>query len=127
MSGQGLPTLVYRDVLASVFIARISAEVSWRLLIASAAYLPCLNAFSLPFGAPGDVPPCIRHRPFFIAIFISLAQFFHSPPQLRSADGDPFHEPNRVGANLIGCITGKSAGLAPWSISCRGRRAPVTI
>jgi hypothetical protein len=26
-----------------------------------------LYAFLLPFGAPGDVPPCIRQRPFFIA------------------------------------------------------------
>jgi hypothetical protein len=27
-----------------------------------------LYAFLLPFGAPGDVPPCIRQRPFFIAL-----------------------------------------------------------
>jgi hypothetical protein len=25
------------------------------------------RAFLFPFGAPGDVPPCIRHRPFFTA------------------------------------------------------------
>src|SRR5262249_11680311 len=28
---------------------------------------PCLKAFLFPFGAPGDGPPCIRHRPFGIA------------------------------------------------------------
>jgi hypothetical protein len=38
-----------------------------RLAIASAVYRPCLNAFMLPFGAPGDIPPCNRHRPFGIA------------------------------------------------------------
>src|ERR1700730_17065194 len=27
----------------------------------------CLKAFVLPFGAPGDIPPCIRQRPFGIA------------------------------------------------------------
>jgi hypothetical protein len=26
-----------------------------------------IKAFLLPFGAPGDGPPCIRQRPFFIA------------------------------------------------------------
>jgi len=26
-----------------------------------------LNAFLLPFGGPGDRPPCIRQRPFGIA------------------------------------------------------------
>jgi hypothetical protein len=29
--------------------------------------LPCLKAFLLAFGAPGDRPPCIRQRPFGIA------------------------------------------------------------
>ena len=28
---------------------------------------PCLKAFVLPTGAPGDAPPCIRQRPFVIA------------------------------------------------------------
>jgi hypothetical protein len=28
---------------------------------------PCLNAFRLAFGAPGEGPPCILHRPFAIA------------------------------------------------------------
>jgi hypothetical protein len=28
---------------------------------------PCLSAFLLPFGAPGDRPPCIRQRPLGIA------------------------------------------------------------
>ena len=40
---------------------------SRRRAIASAVYQPCLRAFLFPFGAPGDFPPCIRHRPFFIA------------------------------------------------------------
>ena len=35
--------------------------------MASAVYRPCFNAVLFPFGAPGDVPPCIRHRPFLIA------------------------------------------------------------
>ena len=26
-----------------------------------------LRAFLFPFGGPGDLPPCIRQRPFFIA------------------------------------------------------------
>jgi hypothetical protein len=30
-------------------------------------YHPCFRAFSFPFGAPGDGPPCIRQRPFGIA------------------------------------------------------------
>jgi hypothetical protein len=38
-----------------------------RIAIASAVYSPCFKAFLFPFGAPGDVPPCIRQRPFFIA------------------------------------------------------------
>jgi hypothetical protein len=38
-----------------------------RMAIASAVYQPCLRAFLFPFGTPGDFPPCIRHRPFFIA------------------------------------------------------------
>jgi len=37
------------------------------MAIAPAVYQPCLRAFLFPFGAPGNVPPCIRHRPFFIA------------------------------------------------------------
>ncbi len=28
---------------------------------------PCFKAFWLPFGAPGDDPPCIRQRPLAIA------------------------------------------------------------
>ena len=28
------------------------------------------NAFLFPFGAPGDFPPCIRHRPFGIIAFL---------------------------------------------------------
>jgi hypothetical protein len=37
------------------------------MVIASAVYRPCFKAFLFPFGAPGDGPPCIRQRPFFIA------------------------------------------------------------
>lgn len=40
---------------------------SRRIAIASAVYRPCFKAFLFPFGAPGDGPPCIRQRPFFIA------------------------------------------------------------
>ena len=32
--------------------------------VEGAAKAPSLSAFWLPFGAPGDVPPCIRHLPF---------------------------------------------------------------
>src|SRR5215470_17665148 len=42
-------------------------ESSRRRAMASAVYQPCLRAFLFPFGAPGDVPQCIRHRPFGIA------------------------------------------------------------
>src|SRR3546814_16747944 len=40
-----------------------------RSSIAFAAFIPCLSALLLPFGAPGLVPPCIRHifRPFTAA------------------------------------------------------------
>jgi hypothetical protein len=48
-------------------MARMSAATSRRPAIASALYRPCLKAFRLPFGAPVDRPPCIRHRPFGIA------------------------------------------------------------
>src|ERR1051325_6924791 len=48
------------------FMARIRAVTSRRRESASAVYRPCLNAFPLPFGAPGDSPPCIRQRPFGI-------------------------------------------------------------
>jgi hypothetical protein len=47
--------------------ARTNAETERRRAIASAVYRPCLRAFLFPFGAPGDIPPCIRHRPFGIA------------------------------------------------------------
>ena len=35
--------------------------------MASAEYRPCLYAFLFPVGAPGDVAPCIRQRPFGVA------------------------------------------------------------
>src|SRR4051794_33300423 len=51
----------------SALPARTNAETERRRAIASAVYRPCLRAFLFPFGAPGDIPPCIRHRPFGIA------------------------------------------------------------
>jgi hypothetical protein len=54
-------------VFERAFVARNSSRISCRLAIASAVYRPCLSACLLPFGAPGESPPCIRHRPFFIA------------------------------------------------------------
>lgn len=33
----------------------------------SALQYPCFQALRLPFGAPGVLPPCIRHLPFGIA------------------------------------------------------------
>ena len=39
----------------------------WSVLTAAAVKRPCLKAFVLPTGAPGDAPPCIRQRPFVIA------------------------------------------------------------
>jgi hypothetical protein len=44
----------------------ISSAIKRRRAIAS-VYRPCLKAFLLPFGGPGDRPPCIRQRPFGIA------------------------------------------------------------
>src|SRR3546814_19111152 len=48
-----------------------------RSSIAFAAFIPCLSALLLPFGAPGLVPPCIRHlfRPF-------TAGDWHAVPRL---------------------------------------------
>jgi hypothetical protein len=43
------------------------AATSRLLAIASAVPRPGLKVFLLPFGAPGDNPPCMRHRPFGIA------------------------------------------------------------
>ena len=37
-----------------------------RRQIACAVNWPCFQAFRLPFGAPGDGPPCIRQRPLAI-------------------------------------------------------------
>jgi hypothetical protein len=48
------------------FIAASNLEISRRRSIASALYRPCLNAFLLPLGAPGEHPPCIRHLPLVI-------------------------------------------------------------
>jgi hypothetical protein len=49
------------------FISRTNAANSRRSAIASAVKRPCLKAWLLPFGAPGEAPPCIRQRPFIIA------------------------------------------------------------
>ena len=46
---------------------RISSAIDRRRAISLSTVAPCFQAFLFPFGAPGDVPPCIRHRPFFIA------------------------------------------------------------
>src|SRR5690348_7429303 len=54
-------------MVASDFIIRIRAEKCRRPSIALPVYRPCLRAFLLPVGAPGDPPPCIRQRPFRIA------------------------------------------------------------
>src|SRR3979411_551081 len=53
--------------LARPFISRTSAANSRRSAMASAVKRPCLKAWLLPVGAPGDAPPCIRQRPFVIA------------------------------------------------------------
>ena len=58
---------VYFISLVSALMVRRSDAISRRHAIASAVYRPCLNAFLLPLGAPGDFPPCIRQRPFGIA------------------------------------------------------------
>jgi hypothetical protein len=58
---------VYFISLVSALMVRRSDANSRPRAIASAVYRPCLNAFLLPFGAPGDFPPCIRQRPFGIA------------------------------------------------------------
>ena len=46
---------------------RMSAAAFRRWAIAAAVKRPCLKAFVLPTGAPGDAPLCIRQRPFVIA------------------------------------------------------------
>lgn len=38
-----------------------------RISIADRDQYPCFQALLLPFGAPGDFPPCRRHLPFGIA------------------------------------------------------------
>ena len=53
--------------LARALIERTNVEVSRRHSIASAVQRPCFKAFLLAFGGPGDIPPCIRQRPFVIA------------------------------------------------------------
>jgi hypothetical protein len=63
-----------------------------------------LNAFLLPFGAPGDGPPCIRQRPFGIAGdwqgFPFLVRYngtgvdyVRKPEWLRRGRNDPPSEP----------------------------------
>ena len=49
-------------------ISLINPFTSVRFAIASFVNAPCLYMpLRLPFGAPGDAPPCIRQRPFGIA------------------------------------------------------------
>jgi len=55
----------------SGFLRELSLPASTLKFFAAARGLrPCRGhawrAFLLPFGAPGDGPPCIRHRPFGI-------------------------------------------------------------
>jgi hypothetical protein len=60
--------LVQPDAAVTVsLLDGLADEISRRRAMASAVYRPCLKAFLFPFGAPGDGPPCIRHRPFGIA------------------------------------------------------------
>jgi hypothetical protein len=42
---------------------------------------PCLKELRLPFGAPGDRPPCIRQRPFGIAGDRHRLPFLVRPPR----------------------------------------------
>jgi hypothetical protein len=81
------------SLLAGVFTGRSRAArsrpaTSRRRAIASALNRPCFQAFRLPFGAPRDGPPCIRHRPFGIAgrpgIFV-----FNSDKDWRKSDTMP--------------------------------------
>jgi len=57
----------HSSAVVSDFIIRIRAERCRRPAMPLAVYRPCLRAFLLPLGAPGDPPPCIRQRPFAIA------------------------------------------------------------
>jgi hypothetical protein len=53
---------------ASWFISLIQAESCRRVSMASQVKRPCRKLpFAEPFGAPGELPPCIRHLPFGIA------------------------------------------------------------
>jgi hypothetical protein len=56
-----------RETLTTFLMVRNNAAILRRASIVSAEYRPCLNALVLPLGAPGDFPPCSRHRPFGIA------------------------------------------------------------
>src|SRR6266567_3987920 len=67
METSGSGSNVYFTSVASALIVRRSEAVSRLRILASAVYRPCFSAFLLPFGAPGDFPPCIRQRPFGIA------------------------------------------------------------
>ena len=58
----------YTTSSAAWLIIRISAFRSRRRSMASQVKRPWRQLpLALPFGAPGDFPPCIRHRPFGIA------------------------------------------------------------
>jgi hypothetical protein len=59
--------LAEADIAKTYEVNFSSHAIDLRRAIASAVKLPCFNAFLLPTGAPGDFPPCIRHRPFDIA------------------------------------------------------------
>jgi hypothetical protein len=61
------PSRPYFRSRSRAFIARRSDAIPRRRIMASTVYRPCLSAFLFPFGAPGDLPPCIRHGPFGIA------------------------------------------------------------
>ena len=57
----------YSISATSVRMVRSNALRRLRSAMAAAVYRPCFRAFLLPLGAPGDLPPCIRHLPLVIA------------------------------------------------------------
>src|SRR4029453_14631784 len=46
---------------------RVFSRPFWSSGSSATPLVPCLRAFLFPLGAPGDIPPCIRQRPFAIA------------------------------------------------------------
>lgn len=65
-----------RRIFEKIRRSRSVCLTSFNCASASAERLPCLNAFLLPLGAPGLVPPCIRHLDLPLTTGVR-----HEPPE----------------------------------------------